>query len=75
MGVAQQAIKGQITPLTNEVAALTARVAALENRPTLTEADWAILAKASGLVAEFEAMAGGATPNTPNEPVTITDVL
>mgnify|MGYP007037391545 CR=1 FL=1 len=57
---------------------LAARIAAVEARPAMSDADRALLVKAAALVAEIEAAAGGAV--TPADPpaddgsITVTDV-
>lgn len=59
---------------------LAARIAAVEARPAMSDADRALLVKAAALVAEIEAAAGGAaTPADPVPPaddgsITVTDV-
>ena len=65
MGIVQTALTKMIGPSVAQlVEPLVERVAALEARPigALSEADRATLDKSQALVAEFEAIAGGAVP-------------
>lgn len=77
MGIVQAALAKMIGPSVSQIVEpLVGRVAALEEtRSALSEADRATLDKAQALVAEFEAIAGGAAgENGGGDGVTVPEI-